>query len=388
VVVAKTLRRHIESQLPEDPYEDLDLLGCVDMQKYASNYSWPEMRVITELREKIASKSDIPGEIDAAIDYMRVTARQIGVDYFCNETALYFPVQQLISSYKKERHASKRWTINPRDGGPPPDNALNLINMIRTFKKKVLNQLTAKSVFIVGHNGWSRYAFNTFLTFPDSGVHPSNLLKATALSAGGRNVYPLNNCGIFGILYKDGMFFRDDSINYELLSAFNGSPNFATKERKQGMYVSLPEAQEAGSVPHDGVLQRYMFEMKDLLYKKRLFTLASAPSLNTSTLTWGKKWGIPVSTIDITNLLMHRVHGGSDSSLEFILHDRRQQITLDLKALNPEDLESFSLLLASYKRRAQKFGSESQAAVEVKLQRDKDLAAQDLASLLRDMSFA
>lgn len=235
----------------------------------------PEIRVHADLREKVKTDSDKPGADDKEdpMQYVHNIAKQCGKMFFDGERALDATFQQIQTSYLAEQARTDGWKPEPNDG-------YTYAGQIRNFKH-YLKGIAQKNVLIVGHSGWSRYAFNSFL--PVSG--DENVERN--LRFGARKVQTLRNVGIIQATFDNGFF----------TAATAREGDIDESGGKWGTLVSREEASVAGVVPAGSDFQQILVRRKKTVvlpmegpYIRKILTFATTAE-GVRTLAWTDKWG-------------------------------------------------------------------------------------------------
>lgn len=278
--------------------------------RLAPEHQWPQIQVVAEMREKIKTDSEVPGSGDDGdpMIYVRRTGEKVGERLFCDKRAMDSAVLSIVNSYAREAQRTVNWTVH-LDGIPEPKDGWTNIQMISAFKKHVLAQRDESRVVMVGHSGWSRYAFSHLMPAPSSSSVPvatdEKLRVATELETqvrnlarGSRKVMPLNNGGVMCARFVNGVFQEDASALPDPEGLKPGTvdfPNFDAKGR-MAMLGSLADAKAAGVVPEDSQANRFFMNKIGSFshaHKKRIFTLSAVPAARVSFISWADKWGDP-----------------------------------------------------------------------------------------------
>lgn len=243
--------------------------------------AWPNVEVVAELREKVKSDSERPGSGEDPLEYIREIGQRYGKYFWQDSSKMQELVQSLSASYSSERFRTRSWFDEP-------DNALKMMDMIRTFRQK-LDSLPEDNILLIGHSGWSRFAFSAFL--PQAGSkHSFNQLDCVTF--GERKILPLANASIVTATFKDGRF-RSVSVNVD-----------GCKEDRQevnlGLFTSVTEAVFMGLLPCGTKIDRIFGELEARLtgnWNKRLFTFSSLHRV--SRIAWSEVWGGGIKSLII-----------------------------------------------------------------------------------------
>jgi len=239
----------------------------------------PEIRIHADLREKHGSDSDQPGADDKEdpLEYVRRLAQLYGKDMFRDERALTKTYQQIEASYRAEENRTSGWLPVAGDG-------FTFAEQIRNFKD-YLKSISQKKVLIVGHNGWSRFAFASFL--PASG----NENIERNMCFGTRKVHPLRNLGIIQATFDNGFFTSATPREGDI-----------TTGSKWAILVSRTEALAQRVVPANMYFKQFMVFKEKVItppavapglwkpYVRIILTFAETAQ-GVVTLGWTDKWG-------------------------------------------------------------------------------------------------
>lgn len=240
--------------------------------------------VVSELREKVSSPSDIPGSNpeDNRV-YIKRTATTYGESLFKRSAALDAFVEQVVSAYNLEQMRSKSRNFGKSDAKA---NAKTFEWQINLFRER-LDGIQAKRVFIVGHNGWSRWAFSARLLPPcfDQDVESPDV----RLAFGGRQVRELNNLGVLTASFSDGSFKSVSVPNLDYVSL-----PICVKKTKFGFFTDIDQAKAADLIHSNAQVHRILAEKAK---KDTLVTFSAGGSH--SFLAWGNNWGEPQYFIDL-----------------------------------------------------------------------------------------
>lgn len=256
--IKETVKGHQDFAFQHPPNTAADLL--------------PEIRVHADLREKYGSESDKPGadETEHPLEYVHRIAQHCGKHWFGDEHALDMTYQQIQASYVAEESRTHGWLPDAVDG-------YTFANQIRKFKD-YLKGIIQRNVFIVGHNGWSRFAFASFLPAGGEENVERNMRFGT------RKVLPLRNLGIIQATFDNG-FFTEATIR----------EGDATGSAKWAMLVSRTEALAKGVVPAGMYFKQILvWKVKPIHIRSptvRLILTFAQTAQGVKTLAWTDKWG-------------------------------------------------------------------------------------------------
>jgi len=239
----------------------------------------PEIRVHADLREKWSSNSDQPGADgkEDPMQYVRGIAEACGERWFLNKDALEKAVSQIEKTYRAEEQRTGGWQPIPADG-------FNFAAQVRRFKT-YLSGIIPQKVVIVGHNGWSRYAFSAFMPV----YKTENVWRN--MRFGNRKVLPLRNVGLIQAQFQNGVFTQA-RVNQ----------GDSSGKGKWALLVSQQEALEQGVVPRNTIFNQILVHREKLVemkskYQRHIITFGSWQSghfdrpISVPTVSWTDKWG-------------------------------------------------------------------------------------------------
>lgn len=249
----------------------------------SSDYRWPTMQVVAELREKVKSKSEIPGSGigSAAPEYLMNLARELGSKLFCNEMALVPMVQDLLLSFERDKNRTESWTTHRGSIGVPADG-VTFGQLIRAFTKDILPARHEERVVIVGHSGWARFAFAHLLPPPSGSALDDPLDNLNKFS---RTTLELNNAGILPVRFHEGIY-RYDWLD-EPQPENKNFPNFK-QNLKVNMWTLLPDASFFHVIPRDAIATQFYFADES-----RIVTISASKSEGVAFCTRSSEWGVP-----------------------------------------------------------------------------------------------
>mmetsp|Transcript_71990 Transcript_71990/g.139101 ORF Transcript_71990/g.139101 Transcript_71990/m.139101 type:complete len:482 (-) Transcript_71990:26-1471(-) len=288
----------------------------------------PKIMVNADLREKYGTESDKPGADgkEDAMEYVRGIAEACGNRWFLNKNALDKTVAQLNKSYRAERKRTHGWLPDPEDGYQFRQQIMNF--------KTYLDGIVPQSVFIVGHNAWSRFAFASFMPVAGTEDIGRNMRFGT------RKVLTLRNVGLIKAQFEDGVFSR---VSIDPGDVSGSDPKYA-------LLVSREEALAQRVVPvgayFDQILisreKTFMRKASSSRYKRLILTFAST-SLGIKTVSWTDKFGAIKDAEDSSFQIGHNL---------FVRQTKLtpKEATFDLKITNIHDthmliLKSFNFML-------------------------------------------
>jgi hypothetical protein len=259
-------------------------------------------------------------------------AETMGERLFGDRQAMNPVIVNITHSYTAERIRSNQWQ-------PEPGDAFRLITQIQKFKRR-LNERPESRLLLVGHSGWSRFAFSAF--FPS---HDDSLwMEASDLHLSARRTYALGNCEMVYATFRQCMFetvqvpgFQDDSPTFPM-----------SGESKLSPIVSLEEAKRTHVVPEDATMARITLGKRNKLggWKDRLFTLSA--SGGTAHLSWTSKWCKPKGSIPINDGKMSFKANRRSCSFSVTHISWDPEKAMELKASSMEDFDRFYCLLQDF----------------------------------------
>mmetsp|Transcript_65918 Transcript_65918/g.176359 ORF Transcript_65918/g.176359 Transcript_65918/m.176359 type:complete len:564 (+) Transcript_65918:52-1743(+) len=249
--------------------------------------------VVDELREKVASDSDVPGANceDNGV-YIRRLAKEYSERFFSNPAALDTLAGKFAAAYEAEKELSDNWGRGWDNSKKDfPDNPEKFLQQIGRFKERV-SRLPFQTAFAVGHNGWSRWAFAAWLMPPCLDRDDEGPLARLAF--GGREVRPLPNLGLVSVALNQGAFssFRqwpDDQ---------DAPAQNCVKKTKYGLFSSVDEARAAGLLPRGAVSHRMMLKRES---GKKDHVVTFSASGNRSYLAWSEGFAEPQGFVELTS---------------------------------------------------------------------------------------
>lgn len=244
-----------------------------------------KVRVVAELREKISSLSDQPGTgLEDPRTYLTEVSRRYGSEYFGDPDALKHVLDSLIQSYNHEEERTHHWGRHV-EHHHTRDDAGDVLERIQHFRS-LLRQEPSRHVLMVGHSSWSRWNFAVGMRRPR---HENDALRRVVF--GGTTVCGLNNMGIVTARFSSSdAAFHDVRVE-----------DTHTCHEKLALYASVPEAREAGLVPKDAEIHRFMMQ-KTIDHggsQLRMVTLSAFGS-GAAYLAWADELGKPKKYIDLS----------------------------------------------------------------------------------------
>jgi len=325
--------------------------SCKLGKKLPDGHQWPPFEVVAEMREKLKSKSEAIGsgnDGDPMI-YVNTIAAKVGKQLFCDEDAMSSVVEDIVATYSQERERTKRrgvpWKVH-RGGVAEPRDGCKFVNMIRAFKSEVLVKRNETRILMVGHSGWSRYAFGPFFPTDEEPATPSAVLGRSAWS-----VHALNNVGVISMRFlPDLAEFRPGSdIAPDLVMPGDKTfPNFDSKQ-KEVLLSDFREAAAAGLVPADSE-EGKLVVVKTSSGTRRLYRLSSSRSLSKAFLSWFDRWGKPrdhacVSCGDV-NITTSSDKGALQLSIATSHKGKSRQTALEFETA--KELKAFASTFIAY----------------------------------------
>jgi len=248
--------------------------------------------VVDELREKVASDSDVPGaNCEDNVVYIRRLAKRYSELFFNSTVALDSLADRFRDAYEKEKRLSDNWGRGwDNSKNEYPDDPEKFLKQIDRFRERI-SRLPFQSALAVGHNGWSRWAFAAGLLPPCLDRDDEGPLARLAF--GGRDVRPLPNLGLMSVAFSQGIF-----SSFRLLPDDQEAPaENCIKKAKYALFSSADEAMSPGLLPRGAVLNRMMLK-RDNGKKDHIVTFSA--SGNRSYLAWSEGFAKPQGFVELT----------------------------------------------------------------------------------------
>lgn len=247
------------------------------------------IKIDANLREKVASGSDIPLDDDNEVKaYLLDVANKCSQRVFGENNKYREFVLNMFYKYVDEKRRTDNFSHDV------PSDASSIMRSITRFKSTVRAD-AAERVVVIGHNGWSRWAFAAGLPFPSDrdAAHDTNAMR---LIFGARMVKPLCNVGVLTAKMNGVSGLFED---VELLEA--SSPELQCSGKgKLALLSDMAEAAAANLFPQGAQLRRFvMLKQQDLGgFEERLMTLSTGGG--ETYLAWADKMGNPKKYIDLS----------------------------------------------------------------------------------------
>lgn len=289
-------------------------LAAWKTENYRPDQATPTFQVCPHLREKVKSSSDRPSR---------------NVEQCLNSAFTFFETQAAAASkdlatteYARHKTAITNGITTTYDRGEESENGLQFSQMILTLHNKVLPGIfsglpDANRVLIVAHSGLARFAFSHLLPGPEASTGGKATVKSlTPFIAGGRFVYPLENCGVLHLklVIEDGKSsFEPFQPNWGGLAETGGvelsagTANFNKKHGEPGPMWRASDYNAQWQVRHF-LVEKYNYAR----YQKRWIRVMSDSDGNHA-LSWSDKWGKLKGGISLTCLTKADVKQGTSN---------------------------------------------------------------------------